>query len=206
VSQQSRAISSAQAAASSAIDTQTAQDTVKAGTQASSVPSAGALIGGAQALVNVVNGLASVTANQPASTNAQAAASGVSAVLNNAQISTDSGQLTLPQIGISQSANGQLVVDQNKLKQAAVSNPAGVASLLSNTAQQLGQVASNALVAPVQASDKATLSGVSNGDSPYITQAVPTPAMQSSQPTLLAYSPSAQNLYGLAQYLSVSGL
>ncbi|MBV8656238.1 MAG: hypothetical protein JO142_00265, partial [Burkholderiales bacterium] len=87
---------------------------------------------------------------------------------------------------------------------------AGVASLLTRAATQVGQAATNALTAPQQASDQAAVTGVSNGDNPYIALATAaqgqTQAAANPQPTLLSYSPTTQNLYALSQYLSVSGL
>jgi len=189
-------------------DSQAAQETIATVTAAGAPGSAASLVRGAQALVNVINhaGNAAQTGNVAA----QAAATNIVAALDSAQSTAATGQLTPAQIGIAQGANGQLAIDQNKLQQSATSNPAGVASLLTRAATQVGQAATNALTAPQQASDQAAVTGVSNGDNPYIALATAaqgqTQAAANPQPTLLSYSPTTQNLYALSQYLSVSGL
>jgi flagellar hook-associated protein 2 len=191
-----------------AADTQTAQDTVASVSAAGGPRSSAGLVQGAQALVNVINHASGAASAGDVA--AQAAATNIVAALSSAQGSASTGGITAAQVGITQGTNGQLTINQNTLQQAATTNPTGVASLLSQAANQVGKVAANALAAPQQASDQASVTGVSNGDNPYIALATAgqEQAQTSSNPqsSLLSYSPTTQNLYALSQYLSVSGL
>ncbi|WP_374348436.1 flagellar filament capping protein FliD [Chitinimonas sp.] len=144
---------------------------------------------------------------QPDGLTRQIAAS-ISAAATEAESGTGLGRLSLNQLGVSTARDGKLNLDEQKFRQAFAANPDGVANLLATAAKRAETVADNAINGPVRSATIALQSATSNGDNPFSAQAVQQQSQLrlGSAPTLLSYSPTTRNLYGLAQYLSVSGL
>ncbi|MBV8657918.1 MAG: hypothetical protein JO142_08880 [Burkholderiales bacterium] len=126
---------------------------------------------------------------------------------------TSANNNTVSQLGLTQGTDGRITVDQARLQTAVTANPTNAQNILTQAVNQVGQAANNALINPQRQSDTATRAGFSNGENPYIarpaanasiqpaTSVVPVPST-----TLLNYTPTTQNLYGLGQYLAVAGL
>jgi flagellar hook-associated protein 2 len=118
------------------------------------------------------------------------------------------GSLTLEQIGFTTAKDGTISIDQTKFSQSFSANPDSVSSLLANAVKRVGVAVDTAINGPVRSATNALQTATSNGDNPYAAAASQTPQFSSvaGLPSLLSYSPTTRNLYGLAQYLAVSGL
>lgn len=117
-------------------------------------------------------------------------------------------RLDLAQIGISRSRTGQLELNEDKLQQAFRVDAERVSALLGQAASTVENVSSTALQSREFAQGERFSIASRSGDNPYLAQArlQQFQSRAAQQPTLLSYSPTTQNLYGLSQYLSIAGL
>lgn len=114
-------------------------------------------------------------------------------------------RLALADIGFKQSAQGRIEIDQKQLDKQLASNPSGVADLLADAADKLGQASDKALAngSTLSRSLQAQPSGGSLLAQRLLSQF---DAGQGSQSSLLTYAPSGRSAQNLAQYLIVSQL
>jgi flagellar hook-associated protein 2 len=136
-------------------------------------------------------------------------AGNIGAAAGNATVNTAQGNLSLPQLGISQASDGKLTLDAGKFRAAFSANPEGAANLLATAAKRVESAADSAINGPLRSATQAIQTATGNGDNPYVVPAAaqtPQQLILGSLPTLLPYSPTTRNLYGLSQYLSISGL
>jgi flagellar hook-associated protein 2 len=136
-------------------------------------------------------------------------ASSISSAATSAEVGTGTGQLGLSAAGITQGSDGKLALDEARFKQAFAGNPDGAADLIATASRRVASAADNAINGPLRRATQAVQTATGNGDNPYVVQAAQArfqPYTLSGLPTLLSYSPTTRNLYGLAQYLAVSGL
>ncbi|QDQ27959.1 hypothetical protein FNU76_17310 [Chitinimonas arctica] len=114
-------------------------------------------------------------------------------------------RLTLAQVGIETASDGRVTVDDARFKRAFEANPDGVASLLGNAADRIetaGNAALNGQLRTTTASLRASTQADGNSAQARQSQLQ---SLFGNQTSLLSYSPTTRNLYGLAQYLAVAG-
>ncbi|PHV10753.1 flagellar filament capping protein FliD [Chitinimonas sp. BJB300] len=128
--------------------------------------------------------------------------------LNSAQSSGETNKITLEQIGIKRDRQGTLTLDEDKLGKAFSKDPEKVSSLLADAANRVKNASNTALTNSKRTTTLDSTNLLARSDNPYAAQTrlQQFQSRYAEQPTLFSYSPSTQNLYGLSQYLSISGL
>lgn len=163
----------------------------------------------ANSLVEAVNRFDTQTNSAQGDGLSRRVGSDLARALSAAESGSGKDRLTLEQVGVARGSNGQLAVDEDKFRRAFEANPDGVSSLLGNAASRLESTSMTALNSNSLrgGSDNSSLNS-RGGDNPYVAQArlQQFQSRFAQQPTLLSYSPTTRNLYGLSQYLSIAGL
>ncbi|GAB3248307.1 flagellar filament capping protein FliD [Chitinimonas naiadis] len=159
----------------------------------------------AKALADAYNAFLSQSANVPADGLTRRIGSSVDQALDGAEVGTGQSRLTLAQAGIARSQDGKLAVNEQKFQQAFTKDAEGVSKLLASVADRLENAGSKAQSDTLRTTSNA-LRGNADGSNPYSRQANQLQERLGLQNSLLSYSPTTRNLYGLSQYLSISGL
>lgn len=163
----------------------------------------------AQAFVNAYNQFRDQLGSVSADGLTRQIGSSLGSAVSGADSGTGQTHLTLAQIGITQDSDGKLKLDQAKFNTAFAASPDAAANLVANAAQRTGAAADSTLNGSLRSATNALqASAATTTTNPFVAQALQVQAQSfaGTVPSLLNYSPTTQNLYGLAQYLAVSGL
>ncbi|WP_028447987.1 flagellar filament capping protein FliD [Chitinimonas koreensis] len=162
----------------------------------------------AKSLVDAVNRFRDQAGNLQADGLSRRIGTDLDLALSGAQSGSGLNGLALADVGITRASNGTLRFDEARFKQAFAQNGEGVGDLLANAAERIGTASDKAINGPLREATGGIRVAGQNGDNPYVAQArqLQLQNLFGNQPTLLPYSPTTRNLYGLAQYLAVAGL
>ncbi|MDK2123609.1 flagellar filament capping protein FliD [Parachitinimonas caeni] len=131
----------------------------------------------------------------------------LAATLRSTQLENTDTTLTLADVGLELSDEGELVVNEASVRAVFQSRPEDAVTLIASAAQQLSDTARNELGALPEIKDTRVAAG-DGGENPFVANArlQQLQSVLNGQPTLLAASLSTRNLYGLAQYLAIAQL
>ncbi|MGQ5523396.1 flagellar filament capping protein FliD [Chitinimonas sp. PSY-7] len=163
----------------------------------------------ARTFVDAVNRFNDQVAGGRSDTQSRKVVGQIDKALSAAQSSGETNRLTLEQVGIERDRQGQLKLDEEKFSKAFAKDAEQVSGLLADAASRVSTSSTTALTNSQRITTLDSTNLLARSDNPYAAQ-TRIPQFQSryteQQPTLLSYSPSTQNLYGLSQYLSIAGL
>ncbi|GLR14976.1 hypothetical protein GCM10007907_37660 [Chitinimonas prasina] len=158
-------------------------------------------------LVAALNGFYSQAGNLQADGLTRRVANDLETALGSAESGSGLKRLNLSQLGVERTGEGRFKLDEEKFNRAFEANADGVTSLLSQVASEVKGVTENSTVTSQLRRSTEGLRAANTTDSnPFVAQARQTQLQNllGNQATLLNYSPTTRNLYGLAQYLSVA--
>lgn len=140
----------------------------------------------------------------------------VNGVLADAEGRSGNDRRTLAEIGVERGSDGSLKLNEDKFKQSFAQNSESTVAVIDDAASRLGTIADDALNGvlkpPVVSS---ATNNVSNGGRSANTvndviagqlRVQQFQTLPNIKPSLITYTPTTSNLYGLAQYLAVGGL
>jgi len=170
-------------------------------------------ISSARTLVDSFNHYREQTSN---SVLAQQLGNKLNSALADAQGRSGNDRRTLAEIGVERGSDGSLKLNEEKFKQSFAQNSESTVGVIEDAASRVATIADDALNGilkqPAPVASRNTSAGLRSSSSAADDFFAAQLRLQQFQtlpnikPSLITYTPTTSNLYGLAQYLAVGGL